>query len=93
MSKVGFVSQVLTFLKRSSRSIIRVSSSVGPGQDRHYDKYVIFVSPGLSQKCLQRYQQTTWREFSMLSVKIKVRPIRRHFHDFLRANPLTNDCI
>ena len=59
VSKVGFVSQVLTFLKRSSRSIIRVSSSVGPGQDRHYDKSVIFVSPGLSQKCLQRYQQTT----------------------------------
>ena len=59
VSKVGIVSQIFTFLKRSSSSIIRVSSSVGPDQDRHYDKSVIFVSPSLSPKCLQRYQQTT----------------------------------
>ena len=53
---LGFVSQIFTFLKRSSRRIIRVSSSLDPDQDRHYDKSVIFVSPGLSPKCLQRYQ-------------------------------------
>ena len=52
-----------------------------------------FVSPGLSPKCLQRYQQTKLKEFCMLSVKTKVRPISRHFHHFSRANPLTNDCI
>ena len=59
VSKVGFVSQNLTFSKCSSRSTIRVSNSVDPDQDRHYDKSVIFVSPGLSPNCLQRYQQTT----------------------------------
>ena len=53
VSKVGFVSQILKFLKRSSRSIIRVSSSVDQDQDRHYDKSVIFVSPSLSPKCRQ----------------------------------------
>ena len=82
VSKVGFVSQILTFSKRSSRSSTRVSNSVDPDQDWHYDKSVIFVSPGLSPKCLQRYQQTTWKEFTMLSVKTKVRPIRWHFHEF-----------
>ena len=70
-----------------------MSNSVDPEQDRHYDKSVIFVSPGLSPKCLQRYQQTTGKEISMLSLKTEVRPIRGHFHDFSRANPLTNDCI
>ena len=46
-------------LKRSSRSTIRVSNSVDPDHDRHYDKSVIYIRPGLSPKCLQMYQQTT----------------------------------
>ena len=35
VSKVGFVSQILTFSKRSSRSINSVSNSVEPDQDGH----------------------------------------------------------
>ena len=35
VSKVEIVSQILTFSKRSSRSIIRWSNSVEPDQDRH----------------------------------------------------------
>ena len=43
VSKVGFASQILTFSKRSSRCIIRVSNSLDPDQDRHYNKSVILL--------------------------------------------------
>ena len=88
--KVGFVSPNLTFSKSSSRSTIRVSNSLDPNQDRHYDRPVTFVND-LSPK--SRYQQTTWIGFRMLSVQTEDCPIRRHFHDFSWANPLTNNCI
>ena len=44
VSKVRFVSQILTFSKRSSRSIVIIdTNSVDPDQDRLYNKSVILL--------------------------------------------------